>query len=306
MGTPDFAVPSLNALVQSAHEVVGVVTVPDKPRGRGQKLRPSAVKSRVLQLELPVYQPEGLSDSEFLNQIHNMNPALMVVVAFRILPRECYSIPSHGAVNLHASLLPQYRGAAPIQRAIMNGETKTGVTTFQIEASVDTGNILLQESIAIGPDENAGSVHDRLADLGADLLVATVDGLENGSLQPRPQDDARASRAPKIRKEDRRIDWKQTAQKVHNHIRALSPYPGAFTHWNSQRLQIFKGAENEKTAPDGLAIPGEVIGTEENCIRVRCGNGTYRIEEVQPPGKRRMTTEDFLNGYALQIGEIFQ
>jgi len=303
MGTPDFAVPSLELLHESEQTVVGVVTVPDKPRGRGQKLRPSAVKRAAQRLQLPVYQPDDLGAPEFLSQLHELQLDLMVVVAFRILPESCYSIPRHGAINLHASLLPEYRGAAPIQRALMNGATRTGVSTFFLEQSVDTGAILKQEAIEVGPDENAGSVHDRLAELGAKVVLETIHGIENNSLQPVPQQEAAAGKAPKITKQDRRIRWKNSARDVHNQIRALSPYPGAFTYWDDTQLIIYEGRVSDDP-PSETVDPGEVVSADEGSIHVATGTGGYLIMEVQPQGKRRMSAADFLNGYDLQAGTV--
>lgn len=301
LGTPDFAVPVLRALEASDHEVVGVVTVPDKPSGRGQKMRAPAVKKAAKQSNLPVYQPENLKDPTFLAIVENLDLDLMVVVAFRILPKSLYTIPKHGAINLHASLLPQYRGAAPIQHAIMNGETETGVTTFFLKPAVDTGDILLQESISIGKDESAGSVHDRLAEVGADVVVRTVDGIANDSITPQPQDDSNASPAPKIHREDCKIDWDQPVEDVHNHIRALSPYPGAFTQWDGSQLKIFAGrivSQEEVSEPAGM-----VISAQGGEIRVACAQGIYGVTKLQIAGKQRMSAADFLNGYDLKPGE---
>lgn len=301
MGTPDFAVPSLRSLVESRHTVAGVVTVPDKPRGRGQRVRPSAVKKFATQYGLPVYQPEKLDDPDFLEIVESLQLDLMVVVAFRILPQSLYSIPAQGAINLHASLLPKYRGAAPIQHAIMNGEPETGVTTFFLKPSVDTGDILLQESIEIGPDETAGSVHDRLAELGAEVVLKTVTGIAEDSITPSPQDDSEASPAPKIRKKHRTIHWDTPASEVHNHIRALSPYPGAVTQWQGDQLKILRGHVMDKFTDDG--DPGSVVSLKDDTIGIACARGIYGITELQPAGKRRMKAEDFLNGYTIEIGE---
>jgi len=303
MGTPEFAVPSLNTLHESRHSIPGVVTVPDRASGRGQKPRPSAVKMRALELDLPVYQPEQLDDPDFLEDMRSLEPDLMVVVAFRILPEACYTIPAYHAINLHASLLPQYRGAAPIQRALMAGEDETGVTTFFLKPTVDTGDILLQEAISVGPDENAGSVHDRLADLGADVVLRTVNAIGNDEIEPVPQSDEKATPAPKITREDCRIDWEQSVIAVHNQIRALSPYPGAFTFWDDMQLKIYRGNPTDRP-DDNLPAPGSVIEAD-NIIKVVCSGGVYEIQTIQPQGKRRMDVADFLNGYALRAGERF-
>jgi len=301
LGTPDFAVPVLRALGASRHEVIGVVTVPDKPSGRGQRLRASAVKKAAKKLNLPIYQPTDLQDPNFLTTVEDLDLGLMVVVAFRILPQSLYTIPEHGAINLHASLLPQYRGAAPIQHAIMNGEEETGVTTFFLQPTVDTGDILLQESIPIGEDENAGSVHDRLADVGADVVVKTVNGIADDSITPKPQDDTKASPAPKIHREDCEIFWAQPVRDVHNHIRALSPYPGAFTHWNESQVKVFAG--NILHLKSSRKPAGEVLSVGNDTIQIACDPGVYAITELQLAGKKRMSAADFLNGYDLQSGE---
>jgi len=305
MGTPDFAVPSLRRLHASEQDIVGVVTVPDKPRGRGQRMLPSAVKKAAKQLQLPVIQPTDLGAKGFLKNVRSLEPDLMVVVAFRILPESCYTLPHHGAINLHASLLPKYRGAAPIQRAIMNGESQTGVTTFFLERTVDTGEILVQRSIDIGPEENAGSVHDRLAELGSEVVLETVKGIEAGALEPSPQKDTQATKAPKITKEDLKIIWSKSVQEVHNQIRALSPYPGAFTMWNETRLTIYKGRIGSAKSERNPKPPGTIIEIDNGRIQVACRDGIYDIMELKPAGKRRMTALDFCNGYPVKTGERF-
>ncbi len=259
-GTPDFAVPSLRRLHASEQDIIGVVTVPDKPRGRGQRMLPSAVKKAAKQLQLPVLQPSDLEAEDFLEEVRSLKPDLMVVVAFRILPESCYTLPGYGAINLHASLLPKYRGAAPIQRAIMNGESRTGVSTFFLERTVDTGEILVQKSIDIGSDETAGSVHDRLAELGAEVVLETVKGIEAVTLEPSPQEDTQATKAPKITKKDREIIWSKSVKDVHNQIRALSPYPGAFTLWNETRLTIYQGRVGTTISGSNPKLPGTITG----------------------------------------------
>jgi len=305
MGTPEFAVPSLRRLVNSSHLVAGVVTVPDKPRGRGQQMAPSDIKKEAIKLGLDVWQPAKLDEPEFLNAVRSLRLDLIVVVAFRILPESCFTIPKYGSINLHASLLPKYRGAAPIQRAIMNGETETGVTTFFLKSRVDTGDMLLQDSLQIGPDETAGSVHDRLAELGAKVLVKTVDGIDSGELRSRPQDSSLATPAPKIQREDCVIRWQNGVEQVHNHIRALSPYPGAFTRWQDSQLKIFHGKISDRTSRQSQHAPGSVVHLSDNIIHVQCEDGIYGVTQLQPEGKRRMSSSDFLNGYPLQPGDQF-
>ncbi len=229
MGTPDFAIPSLKAIYQSKYDLIAVVTTPDKERGRGQKVTFTPVKQFAVENNIPVYQPEKLKgNDEFVNQMKELQPDLFVVVAFRILPKEIFEIPKYGSFNLHASLLPKYRGAAPIQWAIIKGETETGLTTFKLAEKVDTGNIYLQVKVPIHPEDNFGTLHDRLSELGADVIMQTISLIESGNYQLLPQDDSLASPAPKITKEICKIDWNKPAEEIHNLVRGLSPYPAAF------------------------------------------------------------------------------
>ncbi len=298
MGTPDFAVPSLDALVAEGLAPAAVVTVPDRRRGRGQQVQPSAVKRAAERHGLPVLQPESLHDADFLAELGRIAPEIIAVVAFRILPPEVYERASIGAFNLHASLLPAYRGAAPINRAVMAGEIETGVTTFLLQPTVDTGDILLARRLGIGPDETAGELHDRLAALGAEVVVETVRQLAAGTAEARPQDDARASRAPKLFPEDGRIPWDRPAQEVHDHVRGLSPYPAAWTEHEGTLLKVFRTQVARRSGE-----PGEVLEAEGECLVVACGTGAVEIGEVQREGRQRMTTEAFLNGYELRPGQ---
>jgi len=297
MGTPDFAVPSLDALV--AHELVpiAVVTVPDKPAGRGQKLRASAVKQAAERHGLPVLQPESLRDEAFHRQLEDLKPDILAVVAFRILPREVYELATLGAFNLHGSLLPAYRGAAPIHRAIMEGVTETGVTTFFLRPSVDTGDIILKRAIPVGPNDTTGDVHDALAKIGAEAVVETVQRIAEGRAEALPQDDTLASPAPKIFREDAEIDWSRPAAQVHNHVRALNPFPGAWTMWSPdgepETLKILR-----THVADGRGSPGQVIASDDALV-VACGTGAVEVLEVQRPGKRRIDASAFLNGVEL-------
>jgi methionyl-tRNA formyltransferase len=301
-GNPRFAVPSLERLASSSHDVACVVTSQDRPAGRGRKLRVPDVKLAAERLGLPVTQVEDLRNASFLEKIAGYAALLFVVVAFRILPPELFSIPQNGAVNLHASLLPKYRGAAPINRAIMAGETETGVTTFQIERRVDTGGILLQYSEPILPDDTFDSLHDRLSVLGADALVETLDGLESGSLQQKPQDASTATRAPKLKPEDAEIDWSKSAEVIRNQIRGLCSTPGAFTYLNGTKLKIFAGEVIEQPV-EGMN-PGKITGSNGSAgLLVACGSGMLRILDLQPSGKRRMRAEDFLRGHPISAGE---
>ena len=300
MGTPDFAVPSLDALVAADLAPVAVVTVPDKPAGRGQTLRASAVKEAAERHGLPVLQPASLRDPAFVDELAALEPEILAVVAFRILPPEVYDLAALGAFNLHGSLLPAYRGAAPIQRALMDGVEETGVTTFFLQKQVDTGNVILRRRVAVGPDDTAGDLHDRLAEVGAEAVVETVRRIATGTADAEPQDDALASPAPKIFREDGQIDWARSAHDVHNLVRALDPYPGAWTVWDGETLKLF---QTSLTTVDPDRTPGEVVETEGRLV-VACGDGGVEVGEVQRQGKRRMAAVDFLNGADLAPGTV--
>lgn len=297
MGTPEFAVASLRALADNGFSVVAVVTAPDKPAGRGLKYKESAVKLFALQRNIPVLQPEKLRDPAFLDQLRSFQADIQVVVAFRMLPEAVWSMPSMGTINLHGSLLPQYRGAAPINRAIMNGETTTGVTTFKLQQEIDTGNILLTEEIPIGPEENAGELHDRMKEIGAGLVVQTIRGLTNGSLTEKTQpiiDPASLHAAPKIFMTDCEINWSDRVDRIHNQIRGLSPFPGAFTLLNGKTLKIFK-ARPEKN--EHVVEKGKMETDGKSWLRFSASDGYVFIEDLQLEGKKRMATTDFLRGY---------
>lgn len=297
-GTPDFARASLEAIHTSAHEVVGVVTVADKASGRGQKVHQSPVKTYAVEHDLPLFQPEKLRNEEFLSQIQSLNADIFVVVAFRMMPKVLFSMPRLGTFNLHASLLPDYRGAAPINYAVINGETKSGVTTFFINEKIDEGNILLQAETEISPEDNAGTLHDRLMEIGAKLVVETLDGLAEGKLMEIPQKQKENPKtAYKIFKEDTKIDWEKEVEVIHNFIRGMSPYPAAFTvlevGGEQKILKIFKGKfqkiEHSKEC-------GE-IEISKNEFKIYAKNGVYFPEELQLEGKKRMNLKDFLNGF---------
>ena len=281
MGSPDFAIPSLERLVQSRHQMAAVVTVPDKPKGRGRKLSESPVKTWAGGHDLKILTPGSLKDEGFVRTLRELNPDLMVVVAFRILPEVVFTIPPNGTVNLHASLLPKYRGAAPINWAIMNGETKSGLTTFYIKKKVDTGNLIMQREVQIDAEESFGEVRDRMAKLGAEVLLETLDSIERGEAKTTKQDDSLATPAPKITSEHCRIDWSGEAVDIKNQIRGLAPSPGALI---------------ESTSSSGN--PGEVVESEENeGLWVGTGRGKLNLLEVQPEGKRRMSIQEFVRGY---------
>ena len=305
MGTPDFAVPSLDALVAAGLAPVAVVTVPDKPAGRGQSVRASAVKGAAERHGLPVLQPESLADEGFQRALRDLRPDVLAVVAFRILPPEVYETARLGAFNLHGSLLPAYRGAAPIQRALMDGVAETGVTTFFLQKTVDTGHVILRRTLAVGPDDTAGDVHDRLATLGAEAVVESTRRIAAGEAAAEPQDDTEASPAPKIFRDDARIDWTRPARAVHDHVRALSPYPGAWTEWApGDKRETLKVLRTRVEAEGGaVGAPGAVVEAAGRLV-VACGGGTVEVLEAQRQGKRRMDAADVLNGVDLEGGEV--
>ena len=301
MGTPDFAVPSLLKLAKSGYKPVAVVTGADKKRGRGQKLIPTPVKSAAADMGIPILEPKSLKDSSFIREIASLDVELSCVVAFRILPDELISIPKRGTVNLHASLLPLYRGAAPIQRAIMAGEKITGATTFFIRREVDTGNILLQKSLPLAEDEDFGSLHDRLAELGADLLLKTIEGIKSGKLKEIPQDDAKATNAPKIKSDDLKINWDNSAGRIHDQVRGLSPFPGVSARVNNMVIKIFKTEISDETVKE--YSPGEISRITGSYFTVATGDGSLNVLELQRQGKRRMETSEFLRGVDLSTGD---
>lgn len=297
MGTPDFAVASLDALVQANFDVVAVVTAPDKPAGRGQKLNESAVKKYAVEKGIPVLQPEKLKNPEFIEELRSYQADLQVVVAFRMLPEIVWNMPAKGTINLHGSLLPQYRGAAPINHAIINGEKESGVTTFFLKQEIDTGDIILSDSVPIADDETAGELHDKLMVVGANLLVKTLRAIEANNIieQPQPQNDD-LKHAPKIFKEDCKIDWNNQAQTIHNLIRGLSPYPTAFTVLNEKNLKVFK-AEIEDKEPGIVA--GGFLTDGKTYLKFAAKDGFIKLLDIQYEGKKRMLIEDFLRGMRL-------
>lgn len=300
MGTAEFAVPSLQSLLDAGYDILSVVTGPDKPRGRGQKLSPTPVAHLARTNALPVLQPVSVKDPAFAAALTAVQPDLAVVVAFRILPWQVFSVPRLGTFNLHASLLPKYRGAAPINWAIINGETETGVTTFFLEETVDTGGIILQDRLTIGPDEDAGSVHDRLAVLGATAVVETVRRIERGEVFPRKQDPTAATPAPKIFREDCRIRWDRPAAAVHNFVRGLAPSPAAWTVHGANMLKIYRTAP-VPGVPCG--VPGSVE-LHHGGVTVVTADGNLSILELQQEGHRRMPVAEFLRGYRISTGEL--
>ncbi|GFN24023.1 methionyl-tRNA formyltransferase [Thermanaeromonas sp. C210] len=306
MGTPQFAAVSLQALLDSSHRVVGVVTQPDRPRGRGRKMAFSPVKEKALEYGLPLLQPRDLKDPEFLAALGSWEPELTVVVAFgRLLPRAVLNLPPRGCINLHASLLPRYRGAAPIQRAIMGGEKVTGVTTIYMTEELDAGDIILQERVDIPPEMTAGELHDELAVVGARLLVRTVDLIAAGRAPRFPQEDGQATYAPPLKPEEEEIKWQERADKIVNLIRGMNPLPGAFTWREGRRLKIFGARVLEDEGESSVGgRPGEVVAVRpREGFVVQAGQGQVLITAVQPPGKRIMTAVEYLRGYPLKVGE---
>jgi methionyl-tRNA formyltransferase len=300
MGTPEFAVASLDALVKAGYNIVGVVTPPDKPAGRGMQLQQSAVKKYAVDHGLKVLQPGKLKNPEFLDELKSLHADLQIIVAFRMLPEVVWNMPRMGSVNLHGSLLPQYRGAAPINWAVINGEKETGVTTFKLKHEIDTGDILLQERFAIGENETAGEVHDRMKEIGAQLVVKTVKGLAEGTLKESPQsnvsdgDRQTLKHAPKIFTETCKIDFSKSVDEVHNLIRGLSPFPGAFTYLDGKMLKIYK---NEKEISDTKSSQGQFETDQKTFLKFACANGYVHVKELQLEGKKRMNVGDFLRGY---------
>lgn len=300
MGTPDFAVASLKALIEAGEEVVAVVTGPDKPAGRGQKLHESAVKKFAVSQNIPVLQPVKLRDPEFLAELKSFNADLQVVVAFRMLPELVWNMPEKGTINVHASLLPNYRGAAPINHAIINGEKKSGVTTFLLQHEIDTGNILFSTEVEILDNDNAGDLHDKLMLAGAELLIRTVNAIKKNDIHPIPQDSIDTEslkHAPKIFKEDCLINWENDSEKIYNLIRGLSPYPTAFTHIDGKVLKIY---ESEIIIEKHDLKPGTYISDGKNELKFATKDGFLKLLEIQIEGKKRMSVSDFLRGYRLE------
>ncbi|HMS65935.1 MAG TPA: methionyl-tRNA formyltransferase [Ignavibacteria bacterium] len=291
MGTPSFAVPSLEMLIENKYNVCSVVTAPDMKKGRGLNVSISEVKECSLKYNLKILQPENLKDEKFISEISEFSPDLIIVVAFRILPKEVYSIPALGSFNLHASLLPAYRGAAPINHAVINGEKETGVTTFFLKEKVDTGNILLQKKVNIDINDDAGSLHDKLSLIGAECVLETVKLIESGSFIPFEQNELLSSPAPKIFKKDCKIDWNKDSVKIHNLVRGLSPYPSAYSILENRSVKIFKTKFSDLPASNS---PGTVIIKDKKML-VSTGDNILEIEELQFEGKKRISAIDFIN-----------
>ena len=303
-GTPSFALPSLQKLTQGPDEVVAVVTQPDREKGRGRKVVPSPVKEFVLERGLSVFQPEKAKEEAYQEKLRGLGADLFVVAAYgQILTKSLLNIPKFGAVNVHASLLPKYRGAAPIAWAILNGEKKAGVTTMLMDEGMDTGDILLQSEIPIQEDETTQTLHDRLASLGAQLLSQTLEKMKQGEIHAIPQDPSKATYAPMLKKEDGRIDWTKGAQEIDRQVRAFQPWPGAYVEWKGQRLRIYKGEVRQAKAT-GKA--GKVLWVSLDFIEIETRKDSYLLREVQMEGKKRMSIRDFLSGHPVPVGTVLE
>ena len=301
MGTPDFAVPALERLHASDHEIVSVVTRPDSKRGRGRGLSASEIKVAAESLGLPVLQPESLKEPTLHEELRDLEPDLFVVVAFLILPRSVLKIPKRGSLNLHPSLLPRYRGAAPIQWAVINGESETGISTFLLNPRVDAGDILIQRPVSISSEETAGALYKRLKVKGADVVLETVDGFVAAPLNPTQQDDARATPAPKLTKETGRIDWTKKAETIRNLVRGTNPFPGAFTEWKNGILKVHRVSRVE-----GAGRPGAVLSSDTKTgLVIATGEGALRLNHVQAQGKKSLDDDIFLLGTPVDVGEQF-
>lgn len=301
MGTPEFAVASLDILIQHNYNVVAVVTVPDKPAGRGQQIQQSAVKKYALEKGLTILQPEKLKDQQFVDELKTLNADLQLVVAFRMLPEVVWNMPPLGTYNLHGSLLPKYRGAAPINWAIINGETESGVTTFKLKHEIDTGNMLFQAKTPITETTTAGELHDNLMNIGAELILKTVKAIESGDYKLLPQNDTEIIHAPKLFKETCKLNWNNSVEKTINLIRGLSPYPAAFTEYVDKKNQLVgvKIYKAEKEISTHALAVGAVICDNKTSLKVACSNGFVSIKELQMAGKKRMLVDEFLRGFKI-------
>ena len=303
MGTPEFAAPAIDALLEAGHEIAAVFSQPDKPKGRGNKVTPPPVKVKALEHGIPVYQPNSMRDGEALRIFSEIQPDVGVVIAYgKILPQEILDAPKYGCINVHASLLPKYRGAAPIQWSVIDGESRTGVTTMQMDAGLDTGDMLLRSETEILPDETAGELHDRLSVMGAELIVQTLDALAKGELTPEKQDDSKTCYAKMLTKELCAVDWRKSAAEIHNQIRGLSPWPVATAVFDGRKLKLHRSAVSGMEATDAQC--GEIIALDP--LTVQCGSGALELLELQAEGKKRMTAQEYLRGHKIEKGAFFQ
>lgn len=306
MGTPDFSVPTLEKIIEAGHEVIGVVTQPDKAKGRGKKVLFPPVKEKALEHNLPVYQPKRAREPEFIEQMRELNPDVMVVVAFgQILPKALLDIPKYGCVNVHASLLPKYRGAAPIQWAVIRGEKVSGVTTMQMDVGLDTGDMLMKTEVALAEDETGGSLHDKLSVLGGELLIETLKGLEAGTIQPEKQDDSQTGEyARMLDKALGKVDFSMPAEEIERLIRGLNPWPSAYTFYHGKTMKLWKAKVVSADADGEAAAPGQILSVDKRGFTVQTGDGALRILELQMEGKKRMDAGAFLRGCSMAAGEI--
>lgn len=306
MGTPDFSVPTLEKIIEAGHEVIGVVTQPDKAKGRGKKVLFPPVKEKALEHNLPVYQPKRARDPEFIGQMRDLNPDVMVVVAFgQILPKALLDIPKYGCINVHASLLPKYRGAAPIQWAVIRGEKVSGVTTMQMDVGLDTGDMLMKTEVALAEDETGGSLHDKLSVLGGELLVETLRGIEAGTIRPEKQDDSQAGEyARMLDKALGKIDFSMPAGEIERLIRGLNPWPSAYTFYHGKTMKLWKAEVVSANDGGEAAAPGQILSVDKKGFTVQTGEGALRILELQMEGKKRMDAGAFLRGCPMAAGEI--
>lgn len=304
MGTPDFSVPALEALVKAGHEVVGVVTQPDKPKGRGKAVLMTPVKEKALELSIPVYQPERARDEDFIKTLENLAPDVCVVIAFgQILSKTILDLPRYGCVNIHASLLPKYRGAAPLQWVVLNGEKETGLTTQQMDVGIDTGDILEKRIVPMDEKETYGSIHDKLSVLGGELIVSTLAKIEDGTIAPTPQKEEEATHTKKISKSMGDIDWTMDAVVIERYIRGLNPWPSAYTSWNGKALKLWEADVLEQEFPGAC---GEVVYTDKSSLFVKTGKGTLSLKSLQLEGKKRMNVDVFLRGCPIETGDVLK
>ncbi|MGI6697388.1 MAG: methionyl-tRNA formyltransferase [Clostridia bacterium] len=302
MGTPDFALASLDKLIDGGYEIAAVVTQPDRPKGRGKKLTPPPVKERALEAGLRVLQPERVKDSGFIEALKELSPDIIIVVAYgQILPEKIINLPAMGCINVHASLLPKYRGAAPINWCIINGESRTGVTTMYMDKGMDTGDILLQRETEIGENETAGELHDRLAALGADLLLETLEGLQRNEVERKAQDHSAATYAPQLDRETGRVDWNSDAKSIYNLIRGTNPWPGCYTVYKGERMKLWEAKVLEQKS---RGTAGKVLEAGHGGMLVQAGSGTLLVTKIQMPSSRVMTVDEYLRGNSLETGYI--
>lgn len=302
MGTPDFALASLDKLIDGGYEIAAVVTQPDRPKGRGKKLTPPPVKERALGAGLRVLQPERVKDSGFIEALKELSPDIIIVVAYgQILPEEIINLPAMGCINVHASLLPKYRGAAPINWCIINGESRTGVTTMYMDKGMDTGDILLQRETEIGENETASELHERLAALGADLLLETLEGLQRNEVERKAQDHSAATYAPQLDRETGRVDWNSDAKSIYNLIRGTNPWPGCYTVYKGERMKLWEAKVLEQKS---RGTAGKVLEAGHGGMLVQAGSGTLLVTKIQMPSSRVMTVDEYLRGNSLETGYI--